>query len=97
MENRKRIAPAQIIFAVPAALFLVTPLLDVFINFFQTITAKREWETFKIIPYLPVGILGILFLSLIFTGLFALALRQFVRKREAKRREQEQKDENTEP
>ena len=66
MENRKRIAPDQIIFAVPAALFLVTPLLDVFINFFQTITAKREWETFKIIPYLPVGILGILFLSLIF-------------------------------
>ncbi len=46
---------------------------------------------------LALIVLLFLFLSLLFTGLFALALRQFVRKPEAKRREREQKDETTEP
>ena len=55
----------QILFAIPAALFIATPLLDMFVNYFRAITGTQEYETFKVIPYLPVPITSILLLSLI--------------------------------
>ena len=65
MENKKRIAPDQIICAIPAALFILTPLLDVFINYFQSITSSLEYETFRIIPYLPIAIVAVLLISFV--------------------------------
>ena len=63
--KRLNVPADQIIFAIPAGLYLATPLLDIFINYFRSITGKLEYETFKIIPYLPIGITVILALSLI--------------------------------
>ncbi len=65
MEVKKNVGLDQIILAVPAALFIMTPLLDVFINYFNAITGKLEWETFRIIPYIPIIGTGVLLLSLI--------------------------------
>ena len=64
-KTKERISLDQIIFAIPAALYLATPLLDMFVNFYRTITSQFEFETFKIIPYLPIGIAVIMGLSLI--------------------------------
>ena len=64
-EKKQRIPFDQIICAIPAGLYLATPLLDIFINYYRSITNKTQYETFKVIPYLPAAIAGILFLSLI--------------------------------
>ena len=66
MEIRKRTIPLdQIVFAIPAALFIFTPLLDLFIDYFQTITHTNRWGSFAVIPYLPRVIAAILAVALI--------------------------------
>ena len=56
MERLKRIEPDQIIFAFPAFAFIVSPFVDMLINFYRGITISFEWETFQMIPYLPMVI-----------------------------------------
>ena len=63
--KKKAIPLDQIIFAIPAALFILTPLLDIFINYYRVITGSGEWETFQVIPYLPAVIAGALAVALV--------------------------------
>ena len=54
MKLRKSAVPLdQIIFAVPAAAFIATPLIDMFLRFYNTITGSNDWTSFRMIPYLP--------------------------------------------
>lgn len=65
MKPKKNSVPAdQILFAIPAALYIVMPLLDIFIHYFQEITNHSQYETFVVIPYLPAIILAIMVVAL---------------------------------
>ena len=80
MEIRRRTIPLdQIVFAIPAALFIFTPLLDLFIDYFQTITHTNRLGSFAVIPYLPQVIAAILAVALV-VRLIARKDRNLVRK-----------------
>ena len=81
MDNRrgKRVPLDQIIFAVPAALYILTPLLDMFIFYYKMITRAEEFEAFAVIPYLPRVIAGLMGVALI-VRLIGFKDRNLVRK-----------------
>ena len=81
MNNlKKRAIPLdQIIFALPAGLFILTPLIDLFINYYRVITNNGEWETYEVIPYLPMVIAGLLAVALI-VRLIAFKHRNLIQK-----------------
>ena len=70
-KTDKRIQLDQFIFAIPAAMYIITPLLEIIFNFFRSIMDKIEYETFKVIPYLPAVLTGILVLSLFLFYIFS--------------------------
>lgn len=66
--NKQKIPLSQLVFAVPAFSYIVTPLIEIFVNFYQNMTGRYTWETYKPIPYLPrilaiyVGVVLVLFI-----------------------------------
>lgn len=64
-ENKCTIPADQILFAIPAALYIATPLIDIIIRFFRAMTNRSRWATFEIIPWLPAISLGVMAVALV--------------------------------
>ena len=63
---KKRAIPIdQIIFAIPAMFFILTPLIDLFINYYRVLTKSSNWEAYMVTSYLPIVIAGLLVVALV--------------------------------
>lgn len=63
--GQKDIPLDQILFAIPAALFIVSPIFDIFMFFFATILHLESWDSYAFLPYFPTVIAGLFAVALV--------------------------------